>query len=120
VRPDEHVVFFLADARHHKESDIKRYNKVCLAFSDTGAQNYVSVGQAEVIVDQPKVREFWGIPAKAWWNSPDDPNIRLLKVTPFDAQYWDAPGSTVADVKMAAAALTGSRPSMDENRKVTM
>jgi hypothetical protein len=28
------------------------------------------------------------------------------------AQYWDAPGSTVAYVKMAAAALTGSRPSM--------
>ena len=21
----------------------------------------------------------WGLPAKAWWNSPDDPNIRLLK-----------------------------------------
>jgi Pyridoxamine 5'-phosphate oxidase like len=61
-----------------------------------------------------------GIPAKAWWNSPDDPNIRVLKVTPIDAQYWDAPGSTVAYVKMAAAALTGSRPSMGENRKVTM
>jgi len=46
--------------------------------------------------------------------------IRPLKVTPVDAQYWDAPGSTVAYVKMAAAALTGSRPSMGENRKVKM
>jgi general stress protein 26 len=56
VHPNEHAVFFLADARHHKESDIKRYNKVCLAFSDTGAQNYVSVaGQAEVLVDRPKI-----------------------------------------------------------------
>jgi Pyridoxamine 5'-phosphate oxidase like len=51
VQPDEHAVFFLADARHHKEDDIKRYGKVCLAFSDTGAQNYVSVaGEAEVVV----------------------------------------------------------------------
>jgi hypothetical protein len=44
----------------------------------------------------------------------------LLKVTPLDAQYWDAPGATVAYVKMAAAALTGARPSMGENRKVAM
>jgi general stress protein 26 len=101
--------------------DINRYNKVCLAFSDTGAQNYVSVGgQADVLVDLPKIRGLWGIPAKAWWNSPDDPNIRLLKVTPLDAQYSDAPGSTVAYVKMAAAALTGSRPCTSENRKVIM
>jgi hypothetical protein len=85
------------------------------------AQNYVSVaGEAEVVVDRAKIGELWGIPAKAWWKSPDDPNIRLLKVTPVDAQYWDAPGSTVAYVKMAAAALTGSRPSMGENRKVKM
>ena len=63
------------------------------------------------------IRELWGIPAKAWWNSPDDPNIRLLKVTPFDAQYWDAPGATVARVKMATAALTGARPSMEREPK---
>ena len=114
-------MFFLADARHHKDEDIRKYRKVCLAFSDTGAQNYVSVaGDAEVLDDRSIIRELWGIPAKAWWNSPDDPNIRLLKVTPLDAQYWDAPGATVAYVKMAAAALTGSRPSMGENRKVAM
>jgi general stress protein 26 len=121
VRPDEHAVFFLADARHHKEDDIKRYNKVCLAFADTSAQNYVSVaGNANVLVDRAKIRELWGIPAKAWRTSPDDPNIRLLNVTPVDAQYWDAPGSTVAYVKMAAAALTGLRLTMGENRKVAM
>ena len=67
-----------------------------------------------------RIRELWGIPAKAWWKSPDDPNIRLLRVTPVDAQYWDAPGATVAYVKMVTAALTGSRPSMGENRKVKM
>jgi general stress protein 26 len=80
VRPNEHAVFFLADARHHKDEDISKYRKVCLAFSDTGAQNYVSVaGDAEVLDDRSMIRELWGIPAKAWWNSPDDPNIRLRK-----------------------------------------
>jgi hypothetical protein len=59
----------------------------------------------------------YGIPAKAWWNSPDDPNIRLLKETLLDAQYWDAPGATVAHVKMATAALTGAKPSMEREPK---
>jgi hypothetical protein len=55
VRPEEHAIFLLADARHHKEDDIKRYDKVCLAFSDTGARNYVSVaGNAEVLADRPR------------------------------------------------------------------
>ena len=36
------------------------------------------------------------------------------------ASCWDAPGAAVAYLKMAAAALTGSRPSMGENRKVAM
>ena len=38
IRPDEHAVFFLADARHHKDEDIRKYRKVCLAFADTGAE----------------------------------------------------------------------------------
>ena len=33
VRPDAHAVFFLADARHHKDEDIRKYRKVCLAFA---------------------------------------------------------------------------------------
>jgi general stress protein 26 len=126
VQSDEKAVFFLADARHQKDDDIKTddiktYGKVCLAFADTAGQKYVSVaGSAEVMADRAKIRELWNTPAKAWWESPDDPNIRILKVTPEDAQYWDAPGSAVAYVKMTVAALTGTPPNMGENRKVAM
>jgi len=121
VRPEENAVYFLSDARRHKEDEIKQYSKVCLAFADTGAQNYVSLaGHAEVQADRAKIRELWGTPAKAWWDSPDDPNIRVLKVTPQEAEFWDAPRSTVAYAKMAAAALTGTRPEMGDNRKVAM
>jgi general stress protein 26 len=121
MQPDENAVFFLADARHQKDDDIKTYSRVCLAFADTGGQKYVSVaGSAEVMADRTKIRELWSTPAKAWWDSPDDPNIRILKVTPEDAQYWDAPGTTVAYVKMTVAALTGTQPNMGENRKVAM
>jgi general stress protein 26 len=121
VRREDNAVFFLADARRHKDAEIEQYGKVCLAFADTGGQKYVSLaGHAEVTSDRGKIRELWGTPAKAWWDSPDDPNIRVLKVTPQEAEFWDGPGTTIASIKMAAAALTGHRPNMGENRKVAM
>ena len=50
VRPEENAVFFLADRCHHKDDDMKTYTKVCLAFSDTSSQKYVSVaGNAESV-----------------------------------------------------------------------
>jgi general stress protein 26 len=121
VRSEDNAVYFLSDARRHKEQEVKQYSKVCLAFADTGGQKYVSLaGHAEVTSDHGKIRELWGTPAKAWWDSPDDPNIRVLKVTPAEAEYWDGPGTTVAYIKMATAALTGHRPDIGENRKVAM
>ena len=86
VRPEENAVFFLADRRHHKDDDIKTYSKVCLAFSDTSGQKYVSVsGNAKVLDDRSKIHDLWGVAAKAWWNSPEDANLQLLKITPLDA-----------------------------------
>lgn len=121
VRRADNTVYFLADARHYKDDEIARYPKVCLAFSDTGGQKYVSLsGHAEVTDDRGTIKELWSTPAKAWWDSPDDPNIRLLKVTPHDAQYWDAPGTVVSNVKMAVAAVTGQRPDLGERRKVAL
>jgi general stress protein 26 len=121
VRREENAIFFLSDARRPKDDEIARYGKVCLAFADTSAQKYVSLaGHAEVLNDRAKIRELWGTPAKAWWDSPDDPNIRVLRVTPQEAEYWDSPGTTVAYIKMATAAFTGTRPDMGETRKVGM
>lgn len=86
---------------------------------NTGGQKYVSLaGHAEVSSDRGKIRELWGTPAKAWWDSPDDPNIRVLKVTPQEAEFWQGSGTTLSTIKMAAAAVTGTRPDMGENRKV--
>jgi general stress protein 26 len=121
VRHDENAIYLLSDVRRHKDDEIMQYSKVCLAFADTSGQNYVSLaGHADVSSDRAKIRELWGTPAKAWWDSPDDPNIRVLKVTPAEAEYWDAPGKTMAYIKMATAAMTGHRPDMGENRKVGM
>ena len=121
LKRDENAIYFLTDARHHKDEEIARDPSVNLSFADAGGQKYVSVtGTAVVDNDRAKIKELFSTPAKAWWNSADDPNIRVLKITPDDAEFWDSPGSVISYVKMATAAVTGTRPEIGDHRKVAM
>jgi general stress protein 26 len=118
---EENAIYFLTDARHHKDQEISPRTNVNLAFADASSQKYVSVtGSAAVSNDRDKIKELFSTTAKAWWSSADDPNIRVLKVVPDDAEFWDTPGSVISHVKMAAAAVTGTRPDIGTNRKVAM
>jgi general stress protein 26 len=118
---EENAIYFLTDARRHKDEEIARNPGVNLSFANASDQKYVSItGTAAVSNDRAKIRQLFSTPAKAWWNSAEDPNIRVLKVTPDDAEFWDSPGSVISYVKMAAAAVTGSRPNIGDNRKVAM
>ena len=118
---DENAIYFLTDARRHKDEEIARDPNINLSFADTGGQKYVSVtGTASVSNDRARIKQLFSTPAKAWWDSAEDPNIRVLKITPDDAEYWDSPGSVISYVKMAAAAITGTRPDLGDNRKVAM
>ena len=118
---DENAIYLLTDARRHKDEEIARNPGVNLSFADTGSMKYVSLtGTATVSNDRARIRELFSTPAKAWWDSADDPNIRVLKVVPDDAEFWDSPGSVISYVKMAVAAATGSRPEIGNNRKVSM
>lgn len=117
----ENAFYFLTDVESHKDEEIAARPDVCLAFADTRGQKYVSIsGRAEVQNDREKIKELWATPAKAWWDNENDPSIRILKVTPSSAEYWDSPGTIVSYIKMAAAAISSSRPDMGENAEVKL
>lgn len=122
VRPAEHTIYFLTDARREKVEQIEMYPIVTLAFADTGGQKYVlTTGVAEVSNDRSRIKELWSPFAKAWFESEDDPNIRVLKISPQEAEIWDSPGTLVTTVKMLAAAASGNkRPDVGENRKMML
>jgi general stress protein 26 len=118
---DNNAVYFLTDARRHKDEEIAKNPGINLSFADASDQKYVSVtGTAVVSNDRAKIKQLFATEAKAWWDSADDPNIRVLKITPDDAEFWDSPGTVISYVKMAAAAVTGTRPEIGDNRKVAM
>jgi general stress protein 26 len=118
---DEDAIYFLTDVRSHKDDEVEINDNVCLTFADNSGYRYVSVtGTANVLDDRRKIEELWTPDNKAFWDSKDDPNIRVLRVRPSQAEYWNSPGKVVTVVKMAAAALTGAKPELGDNRKVVL
>jgi general stress protein 26 len=122
VKAAEHAIYFLTDARREKVEQIEKFPVVTAAFADTGGQKYVvTSGKAIVSNDREKIKELWSPFAKAWFDSENDPNIRVLKLSPDDAELWDSPGTLITTVKMLAAAASGTKnPDVGENVKVTM
>jgi len=121
VRQEENAIYFLTDAASQKISEIGAGKAVQLTFSDKGSDEYLFIGgDASVSNDRAKISDLWSVFAKAWWDSADDPSIRLICVIPQQAEYWDGPNRLVAAGKMLFAAVTGGRPDMGDNRKTSM
>lgn len=66
------------------------------------------------------IAELWSEMDKVWWDSKDDPTIRLLTVTPERSNIWDSPGALVSGAKMLMAAVTGGAPKLGDNAAVRM
>jgi general stress protein 26 len=79
------------------------------------------MARAEVLPDHAKAAEVWRFTDNLWWKGPNDPNVCVLRITPLTAELWDGPASSaVFAFEFVKARLTGSKPNLGENRKVTV
>ena len=118
---DENAVYFITDTRGAKDDEIAAAPDVCLSFADIGDNTYLSImGRAEMIRDPDKAEELWSTEAEVWWpRGPQDPTVRVLRVAPEQAEYWDTRGnSVVVALKLMAARMSGRQPDLGENKKV--
>ena len=77
-------------------------------------------GQARVSNDRAKIKELWSPFAKAWWDSADDPDIRLVTFTPEAAEVWEGPSKLIAYAVMLTAAATGAKPPVGDHGAVRL
>jgi len=121
VEKEEGAVYFLTDVNGEKDDQVAEFPHVSVSFADHKHSKYVALsGKATVSNDRAKIKELWSPFAKAWWDSPEDPAIRVIKLVPADAELWDSPGRIVTTISMLAAAVTGRSPKIGENAKVTL
>lgn len=96
---------------------------VNLAYSHPSRNTYVSIaGVASLVEDRAKAEELWTPAMKAWFpEGLEDPNLALLRVDPLNAQYWDAPHSSIVQfIGFTKAILTGKPYSGGENKKINL
>lgn len=116
-------LWFFTSSETHKAEEIERDSRVNVAYAAPNDNTYVSVsGTASIIKDQEKIDEYWNEALKAWFpEGKDAPDLVLLKVAVEQAEYWDAPSSTVAQALGFLKALaTGEKADVGENEKITL
>jgi general stress protein 26 len=125
TRPDRDadLIFFVTDVRSAKEDEIEAAPDVGLVILDPKDKAYLSItGRARVMRDAAKMKAVWRKTDELWWpGGPTDPNVCLMRIEPQTAELWDGPASAaVAAFEFAKARLTGEKPNLGENRKVTV
>ncbi len=116
------LVWFVTDLRSSKEHEIKAEHDVGLIFVDADAKAYLSItARADLRRDHAQAAAIWKSTDGMWWSGPDDPNVCVLRVKPLTAELWDGPASkAVAAFEFVKATLSGEKPNLGENRKVTV
>jgi general stress protein 26 len=120
---DAELIFFVTDIHSAKEDEIEGAPDVGLVILDPKDKAYLSItGRACIMRDAAKMKAVWRKTDEVWWpGGPTDPNVCLMRVEPLTAELWDGPASAaVAAFEFAKARLTGEKPNLGENRKVTV
>lgn len=119
---EQGVIRIVTDARGFKDDEIESTPDVGLVVVCAADKAYLSItGRAAVTRDAAMAKRIWHKTDDMWWSGPDDPNVRVIVLTPALAELWDGPSSSmVAAYEMAKAKITGEKPDLGENRKVTV
>lgn len=116
-------LWFFTGAGSGKIGEVHDNANVNVSIADTDHQHYVSIsGPASIVRDRAKAEELWNPIFKAWFpKGLDDPDLALLRVKVQQAEYWDAPSSTMVHVVgFVKAILTGKRYEPGEHEKVDL
>ncbi len=117
------TLFFFTRAHAPKVHEVTEADRVCVSYADPEKQNYVSLsGTATVHQDKSLVKAHWSEIMRTWFpKGIDDPDIAIMTVTVDQAEYWDAPSSTMVHAfGYVKAVVTGRSPHPGENAKVSL
>jgi len=115
---DNGNIWFLFSAESDTHQHLQQNKEVSLTFADVKSYEFLSInGTGEVSRDVARIDKYWNDMIAAWFEKgKEDPNIRILKITPTEAHYWDnKTNKLITFFKVATSAVTGSK--MDIGRQ---
>ena len=106
------LLCFSTSAESPKVAELSDDPRVAVTMQDDS--RYVSIsGMAELSADPALIEKLWREPWRVWFpEGKDDPALRILRVRPVLAEYWDQSGARGLKyvIEMVKAYATGTTP----------
>lgn len=89
---DDGSLWFITSVDSTKVLEVRDDSRALITLQST--RRFVTMnGHFELVADRAKVEALWREPYRVWFAGTRDPEIVLLRFTPFDAEYWDSAGA---------------------------
>lgn len=117
--PFEGSLWFFTEQDSHKVHEIRANPRVSVIYASPSSESYLSLtGEGDVVDDRSRIAELWHPLLRAWFEGPNDPSIRLIRVDVHEAEYWDTPGGKVASLfSLVKGAITGNGENMNSDHE---
>lgn len=105
-------LWFLFSSQSETYENLQKNKHVSVLYSDISNYNFLSInGIAEVSADKGRIDKYWSKMVEAWFEKgKEDPTIRVLKVIPSEAHYWDNKSNKlITTFKAAISAVSGAK-----------
>jgi general stress protein 26 len=89
---DDGTLWFLSDVDSTKVLEIREDSRAMISLQ-SGRQFVTINGHFQLLADRAKVDRIWKESYRVWFSGKRDPELVLLRFTPFDAEYWDGSGA---------------------------
>lgn len=120
---EEGNIWFIFSSESETYQHLQNNNKVSLLYAHVGDYNFLSInGTAEISRDQERIDKYWNKMIEAWFEKgKEDPHIRILKVIPGEAHYWDNKSNKLVTLmKVAASAISGQQLDIGREGKLNL
>lgn len=108
---DDGSIWYICSAESETFRNIENDPKISLFYADAKNYTFLSInGTGRLSRDQARIDRYWNKMMEGWFEKGnEDPNIRLLQVTPVEAHYWDSNSNMIINLfQMLKATITGN------------
>jgi general stress protein 26 len=89
---DDGTLWFVTKVDSTKVLEVREDSRALISLH--GSRQFVTMnGHLELVADRAKVDQIWKEAYRLWFDGENDPELVLLRFTPFDAEYWDNSGA---------------------------
>lgn len=115
---DDATIWFFTSKTSPKVSELATDERALLSFQ--GITRFASLyGICEVSTDQDMIDALWKEGYRIWYSDNHDPEIVLLRFTPYEAEYWDQSGVQGLKYMLRAARAYVSGKPLNDHRTLS-